>query len=77
MTNECFSHSVLELEMFSTHWGKVDTFGSRHCLKDVFTAQKLEDVQHHNSECFIKIAMNTTDEYGFPGVLNTYKFLNI
>ena len=54
---------------------EVDTFGSRYSLKDGFTAQKLEDVQR-NSEWFVKIAMNSTDEYGFPGVLNTYKFLN-
>lgn len=52
-TNEWFSHSVHELEMFSGQWGEGNIFGSRHCLKDGFTTQKLEVVQH-NYECFIK-----------------------
>lgn len=55
--------------------GMVSTHLCQDTSEDGFAAQQLEVVQH-NFECFVKIAINSIDEYGFPAVLNTYKFFN-
>lgn len=55
-------------------WNGVDKI-CQDTLEDGFIAQQLVVVQY-NDECFMKIAINSTDEYGCPAVSNTYKFLN-
>lgn len=37
MTNECFSHSVFELEMFSGHWNG----GDKICVKTLWKMASL------------------------------------
>lgn len=59
----------------SADTGMVLTHLCQDTLEDGFIPQPLEVVQHY-SDCFIKIAIHSIGEYGFPAVLNTYKFLN-